>query len=321
VPAQLTGTLRRANRIALGGLGAAVAIFLVCAFSVCKCVSYRTADFGLLLTDGGLWYYPTNAISCGPTLLDQSWGRGLGWHVGVRDEYRPRCFWPLMPAMAPLRSLTPEMSPMPSRGHIVLLPLGSLSLLLGSLSFVALRILKRNAYARGHCSSCGYDLRASTVRCPECGTPIPGGDASRSSKDVPALRVDRSGAGGLRSLALALIAQSYVLLCRMAEHEPQSPAAVLGLVFLVTCVLAWSLLASSASVRRGGTIVPAAVLCCVLMLWGGWYGTYLFFLARLTGAADERLLCLAELVLFAVALVVLCLLLRSRAQRSGARVV
>jgi len=51
----------------------------------------------------------------------------------------------------------------------VQLPLWALAVTLTLLP--ATRLIRRvRRHARGHCSRCGYDLRATPDRCPECGT-------------------------------------------------------------------------------------------------------------------------------------------------------
>lgn len=66
-----------------------------------------------------------------------------------------------------------------ARFHVVMLPawlLCGLTVLLPGWWFVSSRARRRRRVRRDHnlCLRCGYDLRASTDRCPECGAPIPG---------------------------------------------------------------------------------------------------------------------------------------------------
>jgi len=63
----------------------------------------------------------------------------------------------------------------------VVMPLWLLTLAAAVLTGFAVRremkyLRERQRIANRRCIACGYDLRASKDRCPECGTPIPNGD-------------------------------------------------------------------------------------------------------------------------------------------------
>ena len=58
--------------------------------------------------------------------------------------------------------------------HFVAIPLWQLSLVLGAVVLQLARVhplrLRRRRRRLGLCLACGYDLRGSEGRCPECGT-------------------------------------------------------------------------------------------------------------------------------------------------------
>jgi hypothetical protein len=61
-------------------------------------------------------------------------------------------------------------------GRVVGAPLWSVALLTGLLPTLWIIDARRGRRPRRHtglCANCAYDLRASTDRCPECGTPLP----------------------------------------------------------------------------------------------------------------------------------------------------
>jgi zinc-ribbon domain len=115
-----------------------------------------------------------------------NWGRfALQTNYGVflgEDgwrEYRAYQLDPIAPYTR-LNSLgfsieTTPKSPSRSSYCRIMIPFWFICLVTAIPPYLWLRSYRRNHLAKlkGFCSKCGYDLRASKERCPECGTPIP----------------------------------------------------------------------------------------------------------------------------------------------------
>ena len=78
-----------------------------------------------------------------------------------------------------------------SRDRVVGVPHAAVSLLVGIMPVLWLRrALFRRRIARGLCRRCGYDLRATSDRCPECGT-VPSPSARRPARQAEGMTTDK----------------------------------------------------------------------------------------------------------------------------------
>lgn len=118
---------------------------------------YRPDYYGL--HSESLWYGPVDAgfrggrHSAFGRLDDNAVWAFLGFSFSRHTSGNPQHCW---------RVSAPDWSLL---GVMLVLPL---------CHFIGWRI-RRRKHALGLCPKCGYDLRASPDRCPECGTPVPAG--------------------------------------------------------------------------------------------------------------------------------------------------
>jgi hypothetical protein len=159
VPRRRSSLLVHVSRLAC------VALLLVGVVSFfCGASGYRNTG-----TSATTWFlnygHVTTVYQRGPG----KWGAGRPPNTSDGSFDKVPWRWP-----PPLRSVLPEHRDFTEAGDTwrrdgFYIPLWMPALLCGLPWLRAMYVRRRHPYADGHCRRCGYDLRATPDRCPECG--------------------------------------------------------------------------------------------------------------------------------------------------------
>lgn len=148
--------------------------------------AYRDADMGVVLHQGGHWTISIRQRFCiaGPGFSEEMPCRSKGpggkgervifEHPTAADCAREEsAAWDHVAVPVPERfglryAATKKCRTVAFHDAV---PVAAMALLPGLFLIGAVR--RRRRPEPGHCAICGYDLRATPDRCPECGTPVP----------------------------------------------------------------------------------------------------------------------------------------------------